>query len=81
MGLLGQLLAVPLQILSYNLLSAYNSLSAAIHLYMIWPQVQRKFAWRCQGSERNIKESIVFDFEAQAQDLDVKQWFSITTLG
>ena len=31
-----QLRPEPTQILSYNSLSVYNSLSAAIHLYMIW---------------------------------------------
>ena len=30
------MLAEPAQILSYNSLSVYNSLSDAIHLYMIW---------------------------------------------
>ena len=34
-GLVCQLLAEPAQILSYNILLVYNSLSAAIHLYMI----------------------------------------------
>ena len=35
-GLVCQLLAEAAQILSYNSRSVYNSLSAAIHLYMIW---------------------------------------------
>ena len=35
-GLVCQLLAESAQILSYNSLLVYNSLSAVIHLYMIW---------------------------------------------
>ena len=39
-GLVCQLLAEPAQILFYNSLSVYNSLSAAIQLYMILPLVE-----------------------------------------
>ena len=52
----------PTQIFSYNSLSVCNSLSAAIHLYMIWPLVPSLDFFRSFGNPFSLQ--IFSDFDA-----------------